>query len=90
MSTGSFVTRFPFGGLKTCDPPKLSRDAERQIADCRPMTAVRASDYAEQPQDQDQDQQSTKSDIHDVPPYGLYARTASKRSAFQTLRRRIN
>jgi hypothetical protein len=48
----------------------LSRDPERQIDDTGFETSVGGErlDDAEQPEDEDQDQQTAKTDIHDIAP----------------------
>jgi hypothetical protein len=50
----------------------------------------RGSEDAEQPQDENQDDDSAKADIHDIPPFCFAAQTVCGGVAFQSLQRRID
>jgi hypothetical protein len=45
-------------------------------------------DDAEQPQDEDQDQQTAKTDIHRIPPFRVAGETVTTGPPFPSLRRR--
>jgi hypothetical protein len=69
---GSFLTKHP-PAIAVLNAANLFRDPERQIDEdalgrAPSLLLTYPLDDAQQPKDEDQDQQTAKTDIHDKPP----------------------